>query len=164
MGFQLNATKTKIFTTCTEFFPRVVDINGGSVDVLSDATHKYLGKIYAGDLTTRGHVGFQHRVQLVWAKFHQYRTVVTNKDVSIKLRLKLFDSGNSNDFVRISNNATDTNRIDSITVDALQTRMMRSIVGWARMEDETGEVPWHACDVEFKQPYNVVLSHAGPHN
>ena len=92
MGFQLNATKTKIFTTCTEFFPRVVDINGGSVDVLSDATHKYLGKIYAGDLTTRGHVGFQHRVQLVWAKFHQFRTVVTNKDVSIKLRLKLFDA------------------------------------------------------------------------
>ena len=27
--------------------------------VFSDATHKYLGRIYAGDLTKRRHVGFQ---------------------------------------------------------------------------------------------------------
>ena len=55
-------------------------------------SHKSLGRIYAGDPTKRRHPGFQHRVQLDWAKFHQYRTVLTNKHVSIKLRLKLFDA------------------------------------------------------------------------
>ena len=70
-----------------------MDINGGSGHLLSDATRKHPGRIYAGDLPKRGHVGFQHRVQLAWAKFHPLEIVLPNHHFSIKLlRLKLLDA------------------------------------------------------------------------
>ena len=134
------------------------------MDVLSDATHKYLGKYMQVTWRREGTLGFNTECNLFGPNFINLGPWLQTKTFQLNCVETFWRSGNSKDFVRIGNNATDTNRIDSITVDALQTRMMRSIVGWARMEDETGEVPWHACEVECKQPYNVVLSHAGPHN
>ena len=101
------------------------------MDVPPDATHKSLGRIYASAPTQRRHPGFQHRVQLAWANFHQFRAVLTNKHVSIKLRLKLFDAlVTPRVLFGLVTNAADTKTIDStIRLEAQQTRMMRSIVG-----------------------------------
>jgi hypothetical protein len=45
-----------------------------------------------GDLTKRRHIGFEHRVHLVWAKFNHCRETLTNKHISVKLHLRLFDA------------------------------------------------------------------------
>ena len=41
-----------------------------------------------GNLKQRGCVELHHRKTIAWAKFNKHRTVLTNKHVSLKLRLK----------------------------------------------------------------------------
>ena len=90
VGLHLNGSKTKLLTTCADCVPEFVTINGETLDVLApDAAHKYLDRKYTGDLSQRGRIGFQHRVQFAWAKFNQIRHLLTNKHISIKLRLRL---------------------------------------------------------------------------
>ena len=45
-----------------------------------------------GDLLERGTTEIAHRIQCVWFKFGKYARVLTNKSISVKLRLKLFDA------------------------------------------------------------------------
>jgi hypothetical protein len=157
VGLQPNAAKTKIFRICTKKMPRFVDINGGLVHLLSDARRKHPGRIYAGDLTKRGHVGFQHRVQLAWAKFHPLEIVLTNNHFSIKLRLKLLDAVVT-PTISFGLVPMPLTQRELIRLDALQTRMMTSIVGWVRME--AGGVPWRACEVQTSS--RTTLSHSLP--
>ena len=80
VGLHLNGSKTKLLTTCADCVPEFVTINGETLDVLApDAAHKYLGRKYTGDLSKRGHIGFQQRVQLAWAKFNHFRHVFTKQ-------------------------------------------------------------------------------------
>ena len=58
----------------------------------SDAARKYLGRKFSCNLTQNGRIGLQHRVQLAWAKFNHFRSVLINKHVSIKLRFHVFDA------------------------------------------------------------------------
>ena len=101
----------------------------------SDAAHKYLGRKIFRNLTRRGRIGYQHRVQLAWAKFNHFRSVLTNKHVSIRLRFRLFNA-----LVRptiLFGLATlRMTQTQVVRMDALQRRMLKSIVGWVTVEGE----------------------------
>jgi len=136
VGLHLNGSKTKLLTTCADCVPEFVTINGETLDVLApDAAHKYLGRKYTGDLSKRGHIGFQQRVQLAWAKFNHFRHVFTNKHISIKLRLRLFDSIIS-PAILFGLLTMPLTQSTLTRLDVVQKQMLRSMVGWVRTPDE----------------------------
>ena len=106
------------------------------MDVLAPgAAHKYLGRKYTGDLSKRGHIGFQHRVQLAWAKFNHFGHVLANKHIFLKLRLRLFDSIIS-PTVLFGLLTMPLTQSELTRLDVVQTQMLRSMVGWVRTPDE----------------------------
>ena len=136
VGLHLNGSKTKLLTTCADCVPEFVTINGETLDVLaSDAADKYLGRKYTGDLSKRAHIGFQQRVQLAWAKFNHFRHVLTNKHISIKLRLRLFDSIIS-PAILFGLLTMPLTQSALTRLDVVQKQMLRSMVGWVRTPDE----------------------------
>ena len=92
VGLELNASKTKILTNdCPEL--DFVDIAGSMVEIIqAQSYHKYLGRHLSGEPTFRQRIEANHRIKCAWFKFGQHRDTLCNKNISIKLRLKLFDS------------------------------------------------------------------------
>ena len=79
VGFELFFSKTKVFTTQEMNVVDVVIVNDELIDVMkNNCIHKCLGRKYKGDLTKCRRIGFQHRVNLVWAEFGHYRTLSQN--------------------------------------------------------------------------------------
>jgi len=133
----LSLLLTKVFTTKEMNIPDVIIVNDEPIDVMkSNGAHKYLGRTYNGDLTKRRHIGFQHRVRLAWAKFNHYREALTNKQISIEVRLRLFDAVVTPTILfglmTMPLTASDLNQLDTIQ------RRIRSLLGWVRVQDE----PW----------------------
>ena len=90
IDLQLNATKNKIFTAKRLDHPMYVEVSQDLVHVLHEgSSHKYLGRHILGNLKQRGCVELHHRKTIAWAKFNKHRTIVTNKHVSLKLRLEI---------------------------------------------------------------------------
>ena len=72
--------------------PCFAEVAGDFIEILhGEHRHQSLGKILTGDLALRTNVEFD-RLHAAWAKFHQCEHIISNKRVSLKLRLKLFDS------------------------------------------------------------------------
>ena len=89
IGFQPNAAKNNIFTSKRLDHPMYVVVSRDLVHVLHEgSSHKYLGKHILGNLKQRGCAELHHRKTIAWAKFNKHRTILTNKHVSFKLRLK----------------------------------------------------------------------------
>ena len=112
-GLHLNISKTKLLTTdSNEPVPQHVEIGNAWVEVLTDGdTHKYLGRKLSGDVTQRSAVDFAARIQAAWGRFHQHQTVLLNKDVSIALRLKMFDAVVTPTEIRFGDHATYTTAV-----------------------------------------------------
>ena len=51
-----------------------------------------MGRQISGDLSQRHVTELRHRIRVAWYKFQRRRKVLTNKHVSVKLRLKLLDA------------------------------------------------------------------------
>ena len=142
-GLSIHGGKTKILTTNEEAVagqsPVLVDAADMFVEIVRrDGCHKYLGKVLSGDLRNRGQRNLEHRLSLGWGKFHALHDVLTNQNVPVHLRLRLFDS-------IVSPTATYSLNTTPLTVcqlnrlNATQRRMMRRIVGWVRFDDESWE-------------------------
>ena len=93
VGLELHPEKTKIqhngigYGSCV----RSAKIDGMDIEVLpSTTTTTYLGK--ALSLTDTHDSELKHRLAKAWAKFGAYRQELTNKDIPLSLRLKLFES------------------------------------------------------------------------
>ena len=81
IAVQRNGAKSKIFITEQLDHPMYVEVSHDLVHVLHEgSSHKYLGRHILGNLKQRGCVDLNHR------------TILTNKHVSLKLRLKLFNA------------------------------------------------------------------------
>ena len=93
-GLSLNVQKTKVFSTeVATNGPCYCDTNFGMIDILSEnQKHKYLGRMFSGNIRKRGKVATEFRVSCGWMKYHAFQNVFENKHISTKLRLKLFDS------------------------------------------------------------------------
>jgi len=92
IGLHVNGKKTKIITNASPSY-NYFDISGELVTVLgNNEAHRYLGRLLCGNLSDRAATEIKNRLQNSWYKFSQYSRTLTNRNISIKLRLKLFDS------------------------------------------------------------------------
>ena len=93
-GLELNAKKTKFLSTTVQANDTEtvwIDTVGGPVELIAAGrSHKYLGRTWSGNLRDRGQAAVDHRISCSWAKFNEYEASLTDKMVTIKLRLKLF--------------------------------------------------------------------------
>ena len=136
IGLELNADKTRIITTASETNVAYIDVDGDMVQVLTDIeTHMYLGRKIPADLRRCSVVEVAHRINAAWGKFNKFRYVLTNRHVSIKGRLQLFNAVITPTILFGLGSLPLTKR-QLEEIDALQRKMLRSIVGWYRVEGE----------------------------
>ena len=92
VGLELNASKSKILTNDNVDFD-FMDIAENMVEIIqASESHKYLGRFLSGEVVFREKTEVNHRIQCAWYKFSQHSSTLCNRNISIKLRLKLFDS------------------------------------------------------------------------
>ena len=134
-GLELNASKTKFITNdVVEYM--FVDIGGSMVSIVdSTAEHRFLGRYLSGDLDRRANVEVQHRIKTAWMKFGQHTNTLCNRNISIKLRMKLFDSVVSPSLLfGLAILPLQVSCIEKL--DIIQRKMLRKIVGWVRIPEE----------------------------
>ena len=84
-------------------------------------------------------VDIQHRSQIAWMKFNEHEDTLLNRHVSLRLRLKLFDSVITPTIeFGLMTCPLISNQLQKLEV--VRNRMLRSIVGWAPLVDND----WHA--------------------
>ena len=91
------SSKTRILTTETQYVSSAdaafVECGGSFVEIAQRGKlHKYLGRVWPGDLQNRGRSNLSHRLSCEWMKFHQQRDTLMNHKIPLKLRLNLFDT------------------------------------------------------------------------
>eukprot|EP00973_Karenia_brevis_P007172 972592-Karenia_brevis.AAC.1 len=120
-----------------------MQIAGETVEVLSgDHCHKYLGRKLNLGSKQRQQFEIDFRHKQAWAAYHKFQHCLVNHQISLKLRLKLFDAVIP---------PTALFGLGAITMTAhqresfgiLQRKMLRNIVGWSRKADETWEETMH---------------------
>ena len=94
-----------------------------------------LGRHIPGNLKQRGCVELHHRRTIAWAKFNKHRTILTNKHVSLKLRLKFFNAVVTPAML-FSLHTLALTKVQLENINVLQRKMLRSIVGWVRVNGE----------------------------
>ena len=130
VGLHLNTSKTKILTTTASTDRMFLDVGGDMIEVVhGQERHKYLGKKLPGDLSTRATVDVKHRIHIAWMKFNQHRETLLNRHVSLKLRLKFFDSIIS-PAILFGLTTVPLSAVQLSKLDIVRRKMLRSIVGW----------------------------------
>lgn len=136
VGLQLNPQKTKILTTTELASPMYLDVHGDMISVLHGKDqHPYLGRLLCGHLRERAAVEYSHRIRVAWHKFHLHRQSLLNKHVSLKNRLKLFQAVVTPAVLYGLSTLPLTDK-QFADLDVVQRRMLRSIVGWRRVDGE----------------------------
>ena len=131
VGLSMNAKKTKILHTPLEDELHdcdFADIEGEIVEIIQDDSwHRYLGRYFSLS---------PYKRKRVWDALHKHKNVILNKHVSLHKRHKYFDTCVSPTILfGISTLPLSSSRLKSL--DILQRKMMRRIVGWRRSEDES---------------------------
>ena len=150
IGLQLNSRKTKILTTASLASPTFLEIAGSFVEVLwGDRSHSYLGKLLCGDLSKRSSVELRHRIQAAWAKFRSHKQVLCSPHISLKLRLQFFEATITPSVLYgLTTLPLTQSQLDRL--DAAQHRMLRSIVGWVRIEGEDWRDTMHRMKLRLQ--------------
>ena len=111
----------------------------GFVQVLhAHGAHKYLGRCFKGDLRNRGLSAVEHRVACGWSKFRNLQQTLTNRHISIRLRLKLFDAVVT-PTVLYSLETAPLKETLLQKLDVTQRTMLRRMVGWVCYDADTWE-------------------------
>ena len=79
---------------------------------------------------------FAYRKQQAWAIFHKHKKIILNQNVSLKKRLKFFDACIT-PVVLFSLAVLPMLKSKIDALDVLQRKMLRRIVGWRRMPEES---------------------------
>ena len=111
----------------------------------------YWGHISA-DFRSRSQTELKHRFQVGWAKFRKHRHILTNKHVSIALTLKCFDTVLT-PTVLFGLHVLPLTLSQIHALDAVQRRMLRSVVGWVRVANED----WHSTMSRMKHRLTAAL-------
>ena len=117
----------------------MVDVGGMFIQVLpAEKSHKYLGRMINLHATNRTKVELNHRLQVAWGKFHQHRKWILDSNIPVGLRLRFFDAvvspGALYSCAVLALNTDELERFDIV-----QRKMLRSIVGWRRVQGEDWE-------------------------
>ena len=156
-GLCVNTSKSKLFTTDAEAAcgaaPMLVEAAGSMVELVRGVdTHKYLGRMFSGDLTKRGQCNLNHRLSCGWFRYHCLQHTLLNSKIPVHLRLRLFDSAVS-PTVLYSLATTPLTVAQQQKLDATQRKMLRRIVGWVRLSDED----WHSTGARMKARLDAAL-------
>ena len=100
-----------------------------------DCSHKYLGRLLNMDANKRIGIELQNRMKMCWAKFHQHRRWLVNLEVPARLRLHLFDAVCS-PTILFGSAVLPLNLKQRQSLDILQRKMLRLMVGWRRNPNE----------------------------
>ena len=155
-GLELNAKKTKIFSSSTcEDTAHIIDTRAGSVEILpAGSTHKYLGRTWSGDLTERGHTAVSNRIGCSWGKFSELGHTLKNRYISIKQRLRLFESCITPTLL-YSLDTCPLTCADLERIDTTQRKMLRHIVGWVPFLSDSES--WEDRGRRMKQKMRNIL-------
>ena len=136
VGLHLNPSKTKAFTSKNNLQPMFLDIAGNFVDVMTNnETHKYLGRKLCAQLSVRSAVQLSFRVQCAWMQFHKHKGMLCDRNISLRSRLKFFDSLIS-PTILFSLTSCNLTVCQLRSIDVIQRKMLRNIVGWTRYETD----------------------------
>ena len=154
-GSSLNASKTMILSTGPPpEIPTYQDTKVGFIQVLhKTGSHKYLGRCFGGDLTSRAAKALEHRIGCAWAKFQSLASTLTNKHINIKLRLRLFDTVISPPVLYALETAPLTNALLR-KLDVTQRCMLRRMVGWVCYEEDSWEERGRRMKVRLQSALN----------
>ena len=136
IGLTMHELKTKILITSINPRFHSVEIGGMMIEILQkDHCHRYLGRLLNMDPNKRIDFELQNRVRICWGKFHQHRKWLINLDVPIRLRLRLFDAICS-PTILFGSAVLPLNLKQRQSLDILQRKMLRLMVGWRRLPGE----------------------------
>ena len=136
-GLELHADKTKILTNKNPENVRLVVI-GNFIQVLhQDDSHRYLGRLISLQPSGRVEVEFKNRLAAAWGKFHQHKNWMTNKDIALYYRLRMFNAIVTPTII-YALIVLPLGRHDLQKLDIERRKMLRLVVGWQRIPDE----PW----------------------
>jgi hypothetical protein len=91
----------------------------------------------------------------VWAKFLTYKRIILNKQVSLKLKLKRFDSVVS-PTAMFGLAILPLTKVQIDKLDVVQRRMLRSIVGWVRTHNEQWQDTMRRMNGRFELRWRCV--------
>ena len=156
IGLALNPSKTKLFTTFGVDTPTLIEVAGHFLEVVTrQESHKYLGKMLSGNFIERRVADLAYRKKCAWNKFHKFKHILLNKHISLRLRLKFFDSVISPTILfGLATTALPKSEISKL--DSLRRRMLRHIVGWARVEGETWNVTMRRMNTRLLQAQQLL--------
>ena len=142
VGLELNAAKSKILTNAP-IDHSYVDVTENFVEIIDAGSyHKYLGRHISGEFIFREMTEINHRIQVAWYRFGHHKQVLCNRNIGIHLRLKLFDAVITPTILY----GLATLPLSSVSlkkIDVVQRKMLRKIVGWVRLPNETWETTMH---------------------
>ena len=117
----------------------LIEAADGFVELVAGSrTHKYLGRAWSGNLRARGAAALGHRISCAWMKFRSVQSTLLNRHVSVKLRLKLFNTAVT-PAALYSLETCPLTQHQLEQLDVTQRKTMRNIVGWAHVEDDSWE-------------------------
>ena len=139
-GLELNSKKTKIL--CNEHVNEETVhciTKCGSIEILAAAEkHKYLGRMFSGEIRNRGKVAVAHRISCGWMKYHALQHIFEDKHIPICLRLKLFDVAITPTILYSLETCPLTDHLQE-RLNIVQRTMLRRMVGWVCRADDTWE-------------------------
>ena len=115
------------------------DFAGEQLIAMTDKDyHKYLGRKFFGDLRDRTTCNVNYRMECAWAKYHANSHVLTNRNISLRLRLRLFDAVVTPTAAhrRSSNGLTEEHRR---RIDSARRLMLRKVAGCTNLDGDAWE-------------------------
>ena len=136
IGLSLNTSKTRVFTTTPIAYLSFIELNSEMVQVVFGIeTHMYLGRRLPRNFRCRAQTELSHRSQAAWATFHERKHILTDRQISISKRLKLFDAVISSTILfGLADLAITAKQRQPLMI--LQRRIFRFMVGKIRHNDE----------------------------
>jgi hypothetical protein len=137
VGLELHPAKTKILHNNIGYGTGVKNakICGMDIEVLDPTGNtEYLGR--ALSLTDTHDVELKHRIKKAWAKFGMHRQELTDKAISLTLRLKLFNSVVTPSVLYGSSTWVMTSSKEAM-LRTMQIQMMRSMLARRRIIKQT---------------------------
>ena len=93
------------------------------------------GRKLSGHMRARGQVELAHRLQIAWMRFHKHRDILLDQNINIRSRLRFFQSVISTTVMYGLPACALTKKLVE-SLDVVQRKMLRKMVGWSRIDGE----------------------------
>ena len=140
IGLYLNSSKSKILTTETTELTHdanFIEVGDDYVEILlPDQFHRYLGRYVSLSREDRLDVEFRHRKQQAWHAYNKHRKCILNPHISLRRRLHYFDVCVTPTLL-FALSVLPLHQSHLHALDVLQRKMLRRIIGWRMLRDES---------------------------